>query len=135
MEESGWSRHIFCVGTVDANPQRPLLFADLRIATLTDVADTARPGPGLTDNAVSHFPPAYLFSDLCDHSGEFMAQNDRRPVRVTVVIDMEVTSADRYGLHFDQDLILPDFRFRDFSDLNQAFSLAIFYDCFHRISL
>jgi hypothetical protein len=64
-----------------------------------------------------------------------MAQNDRRPVRVTIVIDMEVTSADRHGLHFDQDLIVLDLWFRDLSDLNQAFSLAIFYDCFHRISL
>jgi hypothetical protein len=53
---------------------------------------------------------------------------------MTVVIDMEITSTNRYGLDLDQDLIVLDLRFGDLANLHQAFSLAIFYDGFHRFS-
>ena len=53
---------------------------------------------------------------------------------MTVVIDMEIASADRYRLYLDQDFIILHLGLRNLPNFNQPFSFSIFHHCFHLIS-
>ena len=98
MEKVSRTCHIFCVGTVDANAIGPLLFAGLGEAALTRIAHTTGASTGFGDNPVANLPPLYFFTDISNHSGEFMAQDNRRPVGMSVMIDVKVAPADRDGI-------------------------------------
>jgi hypothetical protein len=107
------------------------MLAYLGEPTLTRITDAARACSGFTNDPVTHLPTFDLFPHLCDHPGKLMAQGNRRPVGMTVMIDMKVTPTDRYRLYFDKDFVILWNGLGDLPNFNQTFSSLIFDDCFH----
>src|SRR5512139_2499333 len=99
MKETGRTCHIFRVGTINPDAKRPLLLTGLRKPALADVTDPAGTSARFGNNPVAHAPIFYFFPNVCDHAGEFVPQDHWRPVRMIIVVDVEITPADRNCLH------------------------------------
>jgi hypothetical protein len=115
------------------DPKGPFLLANLGIPALAGITTAAGSGPGFTDDSVPDLPTLDRLSHFGDHAGEFMPENDRRPIGMAIVKDMEVAAANRRRFDLYPDFVVFNVRFGDFPHFDHPGAFCIFYYRFHFI--
>ena len=90
---------------MDTPARRTLGCAQLDIACAAQLAATAGQRVRLRHHPIPHLVAAHVAPDLNNNAGELVAHDHGRPVRVGVVLDVNVGSANPGGLHLDEHFV------------------------------
>ena len=126
-------RHQDILGKAAMHPatNRFALWAQVGQTGATEVTFVADREIGLTRDAIPHLTIGHAFANVRHQPGHFMPHDDRRIGGILAVIDMNIGATDPGSFDFNQNMVGPDFRHRDFQQPHMTVAWRQFGNTFH----